>query len=110
MALIAAAKAPTRSVGGSYGATSLIISPATAAAAGLTPGALVTSVDAGGPAALGGVEVGDIVMTVNGSTVDAAHPFLAKTFNATGGQSSTVSVFRNGARVSVTLAIPSAPG
>ena len=44
----------------------------TAAAAGLTHGALIDSVEPGGPAATAGFQIGDIVTTVNGTPVNPA--------------------------------------
>jgi putative serine protease PepD len=60
---------------GTFGVVSSYLDPARAAAAGTVPGALINSVDAGGPAAAAGLQAGDIVTSVNGIAMDATHPF-----------------------------------
>lgn len=61
----------------SLGLDSAPLDPATAAAAGMPPGALIRAVTPGGPAALAGLVPGEVVTAVNGTAVDASHDFAS---------------------------------
>lgn len=87
----------------------VVLDPATAAAAGLAPGALIRSLDAGGAMAAAGIRVGDVVTAVDGVAIDSAHPLDALTLGLTPTQQVTVSVFADGAARTATVAVGSAP-
>ncbi|MFN2452558.1 MAG: S1C family serine protease [Candidatus Dormibacteria bacterium] len=91
---------------GSFGVEAVLLDPATAAAAGVPSGALVRSVDGGGPAA-SVLRQGDIVTAVNGAAVDAAHPLDPGSFGIDPGQPVQLSVMRAGAAVAVGLTVAS---
>jgi serine protease Do len=67
---------------------------ARAAAAGTTPGALITSVAPGGPAAAAGLQAGDIVTSVNGIAIDAGHPLDPASLGLSPGDTAEVTVVR----------------
>jgi putative serine protease PepD len=58
----------------SLGVTATDIPPATAALDGIPEGSQVTAVDRSGPAAAGGLKVGDVITQVDDVHIDAAHP------------------------------------
>jgi serine protease Do len=69
-------------------------------------GALVRSVEAGAPAALGGVEAGDIITKFDGKTIDRSSDLPRQVGATRPGSKSTVTVFRRGQSrdLSVTVA------
>ena len=79
---------------GTFGVVSSYLDPARAAAAGTIPGALINSVDAGGPAAAAGLQAGDIVTSVNGIAMDATHPFDPASLGLSPGDTAEVTVVR----------------
>jgi S1-C subfamily serine protease len=87
----------------------VVLDAATAAAAGLPPGALIRALDAGGPMAVAGVRVGDVVTTVNGVAIDSTHPLDAAALGLTPTQQVTVSVSSSGVTRTVSLAVGSTP-
>lgn len=89
----------------SFGADAIYLDPAHAAAEGLTPGALVIDVTAGGPAAQAGIVAGDIVTSVDGTAIDASHPFDAASLGLAAGASAAVTVVRAGSTRTVTLKV-----
>jgi serine protease Do len=91
----------------SLGAGSVVLDPATAAAAGLPQGALIRSVDAGGPAAQAGLQVGDVVTAVDGVPVDIGHPLDPAALGLTPGQQITLTVVSVSVSRSVTLTVGS---
>jgi putative serine protease PepD len=95
-------------VQGTFGATASYLDPAHAAAAGLVPGALVTSVEAAGPAAAAGLKAGDIVTSVNGVAIDSTHPFDASVLGYLPGVMVMVSVSRARAATDLSLVVGSA--
>lgn len=89
-----------------FGVTDYVLLDApTAAAAGLPAGALIRGLDAGGPMAAAGVRVGDVVTSVNGTVVDAAHPLDAVALGLTPTQQVTVTAFSNGASRTLTIVV-----
>ena len=89
----------------SFGAESVYLDPAHAAAENLTAGALVTAVTPGGPAAQAGILAGDIVTSVDGTPVDPAHPFEAASLGLAAGDSVAVTVVRAGTTQTLTLRV-----
>ena len=79
---------------GTFGVVSSYLAPARAAAAGTIPGALINSVDAGGPAAAAGLQAGDIVTSLNGIAMDATHPFDPASLGLSPGDTAEVTVVR----------------
>jgi putative serine protease PepD len=93
---------------GSFGAVSTYLDPAHAAAAGLTPGALIESVTPGGPAATAGLTAGDIVTSVNGVAITATQPFDPASLDLAPGDSAAVSVVRAGTALTLTVVVGTA--
>lgn len=90
---------------GSFGAETVLLDPATAAAAGLPlQGALVRSVDPAGPA-VGKLQPGDVVTQVDGQAVDSQHPFDPAGFSLDPGQLVTLTLSRGGAPLTVRLTV-----
>jgi S1-C subfamily serine protease len=87
------------------GVDAVVLDPATAAAAGLPPGALVRGVDPGGPAAVAGLEVGDDVTAVDGVPLDAQHPLDPVALGLTEGQRVVLTVVRAGAQRSLGVVV-----
>ncbi|MFN2582785.1 MAG: S1C family serine protease [Candidatus Dormibacteria bacterium] len=89
------------------GIDSIVLDSATAAAAGVPPGALIRSLDPSGPGAQAGLVPGDVVTTVNGATIDSAHPLDPVALGLTPTQQITMTVFAAGATRSITLTVSS---
>lgn len=92
--LIASVSGGTAQTPGTFGVVSGYLDPARAAAAGTTPGALINSVAPGGPAAAAGLQVGDIVTSVNGIAIDASHPLDPASLGLSPGDTAEVTVVR----------------
>ena len=92
--LIASVSGGAVQTSGTFGVVSSYLDPARAAAAGTIPGALINSVDAGGPAAAAGLQAGDIVTSVNGIAMDATHPFDPASLGFSPGDTAEVTVVR----------------
>ncbi|MBV8445766.1 MAG: trypsin-like peptidase domain-containing protein [Candidatus Dormibacteraeota bacterium] len=90
-----------------FGANSQLLDPATAVAAGLPAGALIRSVTAGGPAATAGLQPGDVVTAVDGTAIDASHPFEPVALGLTPDQQVTVTFWRAGATQTASLVVGS---
>ncbi len=106
----AAAGLVARTVGGrstqpTVGADSTLLDPATAAAAGCPPGALIISVVAVGPAATAGMAPNDVVTSVDGVAIDATHPFDAVALGLDPEQQVTLDVWRAGASLTLPLTV-----
>jgi putative serine protease PepD len=97
---------------GSFGAEATYIDPVTAAAADLTPGALIEAVDPGGPAAAAGLQVGDIVTSVNGISINATHPFDPASLGLSPGDTAELTVVRGTSTqtIAVTVGTPGTVG
>ena len=72
---------------------------------GKAGGALVQSVEAGGPADKGGVEAGDIITKVDGRAVDRSGDLPRIVGNTKPGQKVTLQVYRRGAYKDVSVAV-----
>ena len=79
---------------GTFGVVSSYLDPARAAAVGTSPGALINSVAPGGPAAAAGLQVGDIVTSVNGIAIDASHLFDPASLGLSPGDTAEATVVR----------------
>ncbi|MGO8687431.1 MAG: S1C family serine protease [Candidatus Dormibacteria bacterium] len=109
-ALIATASGVTTTPQGTFGAQVTYIDPAIAAAAGLTAtsGALIDSVSAGGPAAIAGLQSGDIVISVNGTPVSPAQPFEPAGLGLGPGDTAEVSLVRGAMTTTVAVTVGTA--
>jgi putative serine protease PepD len=93
----------------SLGVTASDIGPQAASLQDLPVGALVSSVDPGGPAAGAGMKTGDVITQIDDVKLDAAHPLpliLRSGFHPS--QRVTVTYFRNGQSSQVQLQLHSA--
>ncbi len=90
-----------------FGTVSTYLDPAHAAAAGLTPGALIESVSPGGPAAQAGLLAGDIVTQVNGVAITATQPFDPANLSLSPGDNAVVALVRNGSTLTLTITVGS---
>lgn len=70
-----------------------------------TQGALVSRVEAGGPAEKGGVEAGDIILKFNGVAIERSSDLPRLVGNIKPGARSTVTVWRKGASRDLTLIV-----
>jgi serine protease Do len=105
-ALLASATATTSQPQGSFGVQSTYLDPAIAAAADLTQGALIDAVDAGGPAAgTGGLQVGDIVTSVNAVSINATHPFDPTSLGLSPGDTAELTVVRGSTTLTVAITV-----
>jgi S1-C subfamily serine protease len=87
------------------GVDAVVLDPATAAAAGLPPGALVRGVDPHGPAGVAGLQVGDDVTAVDGVPLDAQHPLDPVALGLTEGQRVVLTVVRAGGQRSLGVVV-----
>ena len=62
----------------------------------VSQGAVVASVQAGGPAAQAGIAVGDVITQIGDQPVDEEHPFLNGLMAQAAGESVKVVLNRNG--------------
>jgi putative serine protease PepD len=92
--LMASVSGGTAQTQGTFGVVSSYLDPARAAAVGTTPGALINSVEAGGPAAAAGLQVGDIVTSVNGTAVEPTLSFDPASFGLSPGDAAEITVVR----------------
>jgi S1-C subfamily serine protease len=67
------------------------------------------SVVAGGPAAKGGLQPGDIVTAVNGTKLDTTHPLDIVTSQSAPGESIKLDVLRNGQQTQLTVVLGTRP-
>ena len=68
-------------------------------------GALVRGVEAGAPAALAGVEAGDVILKFGGATIEKSADLPRFVGNTKPGSKSTLSVFRRGATKELTVTV-----
>jgi S1-C subfamily serine protease len=91
----------------SFGVTSVLVDPSVSAATGVPQGALIRSVSVTGPAA-GLLQAGDVVTSVNGTTVVSAGAFQPSDFGLLAGDRPLLQVTGAGGAVrSVTLSVGS---
>jgi putative serine protease PepD len=90
----------------SLGAATTVVSSESATLSGLPEGSLIVSEDPGGPAAIAGLQAGDVVTQVDDVHLDSAHPLslmLRSRFHAN--QRVTVSYTRSGASTQAELTL-----
>lgn len=75
-----------------------------------TDGARVTTVNRGGPAERGGLELGDIVTAVNGEDIDDANELTRRVGAVAVGETIRLDVLRNGRREAVSIRAAARPG
>jgi S1-C subfamily serine protease len=102
--LVASAGGSART-GPTLGLNAAQLDAADAAAVHARPGALVVSVDPGGPAGLAGVRVGDVVTAVNGTAVTADRPLDPVRLGLATGQHVRLTVLRAGQEQDVDLTV-----
>jgi len=107
VALVATASGATTAPQGTFGVEATYLDPTIAAASDLTPGALIESVAAGGPAAAAGLQVGDIVTSVNGIAIDATQPLDPHSLGLSPGDTAEVTVVRGTATQTVAVMVGS---
>ncbi len=69
----------------------------------------MTGVEAGKPAADGGVKDGDIIVSIDGKVIDEEHPLDATLAQFSPGDTVTVDVLRDGAHVSLKVTLGTRP-
>ena len=69
----------------------------------------MTPVVAGGPAAKGGLQAGDIITAVDGTTLDATHPLDIVTSQHAPGDSIKLDVLRDGQTTQLTVVLGTRP-
>ncbi len=72
-------------------------------------GAVVTSVQDGTPAAAAGVESGDLVVAADGAAIDGATGLIAAIRDLQPGDSTTITVMRDGTRIDLTVTLTVRP-
>ena len=87
----------------SVGIQAQAIPPAAASRVGLPAGLYVDSVTAGGPAALAGIQTGDVITKVNGQTATSVEQLTVAELQVKAGQSIEVTYERGGSANTVTL-------
>jgi serine protease Do len=97
---------------GWLGVTLQDLSPELAAASGLREpkGAIITAVDAGGPADKAAVQEGDVLLSVNGAKVDDARASMRAIVRVPPGKPAELSIWRGGKAQTVTATTGQWPG
>ena len=72
-------------------------------------GAVITSVQDGTPAAAAGIEADDLVVAVDGAAIDGATGLIASIRDLEPGDSTTITVVRNGERIDLTVTLTDRP-
>ncbi|MDG6094982.1 Do family serine endopeptidase [Acetobacter sp. AN02] len=102
-------------VRGYLGVEAQQISPTMASALGIKPsspgappkGALVANVSSGSPAEKGGLKSGDVILSLNGHSVDNPHSLAIRVAAIAPGSQATLAIMRNGASQTITVHIVS---
>jgi len=71
----------------------------------ITQGALLQDVIIGAPASRAGLQVGDIVLSIDGKPVDDRHPLVSLLLEHVAGETITVEVLREGETIQTTLTL-----
>jgi serine protease Do len=87
------------------------VTPAIAEAIGMknAKGCLVTELEPDSPATKGGVDIGDVIVSINGEVVKDTREFGRKIASIAPGTSASLGLFRNGQRKIVTLSLGTQP-
>jgi len=72
-------------------------------------GILLTDVTAGGPAALAGLQRGDILVSIDGQAIGDANPFINLLYEHQAGQTVSVEVVRDGSTLTVPVELAERP-
>ncbi len=76
---------------------------------GRDEGVIVTSVTAGGPAAMGGIQPGDVLLAVNGTPVPSSLDLVRTVAALAPGSRARVTLNRNGARMALSVTVGERP-
>lgn len=71
----------------------------------LPPGCLVMEVLAGTPAETGGIHIGDVIVSINGRSVDSAQELLSLLQNRNSGETVTLEIYRTYSKNNVTVTV-----
>jgi 2-alkenal reductase len=71
----------------------------------ISQGALLEEVVAGSPAAMAGLQVGDVITAINGQPLDERHPLVSLLLEHIAGATITLEVMRNGQSFQTTLTL-----
>jgi serine protease Do len=76
---------------------------------GTTAGIYVTDLSSSSPAALAGVQAGDIITTIGGTPLDESHPFINTLLQFQPGQALKLQVYRNGQTLDLDVTLGERP-
>jgi serine protease Do len=97
--------------GDSWGGERPMLRPYVGAALEDDPeGCRVARIDENSPAFKAGLKVGDMVLTINGQTIEDTDSFRQTVRRAKGGEKLTVGIMRAGMRMSLTVQVEERPG
>ena len=92
-----------------FGLTAVPLSPDASLVHGVAEGLLVTGVDAGGPSATAGLQVGDIITELNGKSVVSTDELVSLTLNQNPGDKVKVEYVRDGKTRTTTVTLGTQP-
>jgi serine protease Do len=103
---------PSQPTAGWLGVTLQDLTPELAAASGLREpkGAIISAVDAGSPADKAALQEGDVLLSINGATVDDARALMRATVQVPPGQRAELSMWRDGKTQTVIATLAQWPG
>jgi putative serine protease PepD len=92
-----------------FGLTAVPLSPDASVVHGVSEGLLVTGIDPAGPAQKAGLQVGDIITTLNGKSVSSTDELVTLSLNSKPGDSVKVGYTRDGKSATTTLTLGTMP-
>ena len=103
---------PSQPIAGWLGVTLQDLSPELAAASGLREpkGAIIAAVDAGSPADKAALQEGDVLLSINGATVEDARASMRALVRVPPGQRAELSMWRDGKTQTVVATMAQWPG